>query len=186
MFLCPLVVNKVDVERRCGMAVPEDQVDVIVEQWARERPDLDTTAMALFGRVFRLARRAGDEVAQVYAKYGIGRPEFDVLATLRRSGRPYELSPGALAASMMISSGGTTARLDRLERAGLVRRSPDPHDRRALVVGLTDQGRALVDEAVAAGLARQQELLARLPARKQAQLNALLRELLEPLERDER
>lgn len=166
------------------MAAHGDQVDRIVAQWARERPDLDTTAMAVFGRVFRLARLGGDEVEQVYGRFGIGRPDFDVLATLRRSGEPYELSPGALAASMMISSGGTTARLDRLERAGLVRRSPDPHDRRALVVGLTERGRTLVDEAVAAGVERQEELLARLPARKQAQLTALLRELLEPLEKE--
>jgi len=164
------------------MAAREDQVDRIVEQWARERPDLDTTAMAVFGRIFRLARLGGDEVEQVYGRFGIGRPEFDVLATLRRSGPPYALSPGALAASMMISSGGTTARLDRLERGGLVRRSPDPHDRRALLVELTDRGRALVDDAVAAGLQRQQELLALLPPRKQAQLTALLRDLLAPLE----
>ena len=160
-----------------------DGVDLIVEQWGRERPDLDTTAMAVFGRIYRLARLAGDEVERAYAAYGIGRPEFDVLATLRRSGAPHQLSPGALSASMMLSSGGTTARLDRLERAGLVRRSPDPGDRRGVLVRLTDAGLALIDEAVAAGLSRQQELLAHLPRDRQAELSALLRDLLAPLER---
>jgi DNA-binding MarR family transcriptional regulator len=159
-----------------------DGVDRIVEQWARERPELDTTAMAVFGRVFRLARLGGDEMERVYARYGIGRPEFDVLATLRRSGPPFELSPGALGASMMLSSGGTTARIDRLEDAGLVRRSPDPDDRRGVVVGLTARGRRLVDDALAAGLARQQELLAHLSPAKQKSLTSLLREVLRPLE----
>jgi DNA-binding MarR family transcriptional regulator len=163
--------------------VAEDGVDRIVEQWARERPELDTTAMAVFGRVFRLARLGGDEMERVYSAHGIGRPDFDVLATLRRSGEPYALSPGALGASMMLSSGGTTARLDRLEQAGLVRRSPDPDDRRAILVRLTPRGRAIVDDAVAAGLSRQQEMLAHLSPTRQRQLTSLLREVLAPLER---
>jgi DNA-binding MarR family transcriptional regulator len=156
-----------------------DGVDRIIEQWAHERPDLDTTAMAVFGRVFRLARVAGDEVERVYAEFGIGRPEFDVLATLRRSGAPYELSPGALAASMMLSSGGTTARLDRLEKAGLVRRVPSATDRRSVLVRLTDRGREVIDDAVGAGLAEQRRLLSHLSPAKVRQLSALLREALE-------
>ena len=159
-----------------------DGVDRIVEQWAVERPELDTTAMAVFGRVFRISKLVGDEMERAYAAHGIGRPDFDVLATLRRSGPPFELSPGALASSMMLSSGGTTARLDRLEQAGLVTRRPDPDDRRALLVRLTARGRRLVDAAVQGGLARQQELLAHLPPARQQQLSALLREVLAPLE----
>lgn len=159
------------------MAAPDD-VDRIVEQWGRERPDLDTTAMAVFGRIFRLARLAGDAVEHVYAGYGIGRPEFDVLATLRRAGAPYQLSPGALAASMMLSTGGTTARLDRLEKAGLVRRSPAPNDRRSVLVQLTAAGQRIIDQAVGAGLAEQQRLLGHLSATRQKQLDALLREAL--------
>ena len=104
--------------------MPSDGVDRIVEQWAGERPDLDTTAMAVFGRIFRIARLSGDAPEQVYRRFDISRPEFDVLATLRRSGARTSLSPGALASSMMLSSGGTTARLDRLERAGLVTARP--------------------------------------------------------------
>ncbi len=163
--------------------MPRDGVDRIVEQWAAERPDLDTTAMEVLGRVFRLARLAGDEMEPVYARFGIGRPEFDVLATLRRAGEPYQLSPGALASSMMISTGGTTARIDRLEQARLVRRTPDPEDRRGVRVALTPRGRTLVDEALEAGLSRQQALLAQLPPARQRSLAGLLRDVLAPLER---
>ncbi|GGN61488.1 MarR family transcriptional regulator [Actinoplanes lobatus] len=158
-----------------------DDIDRILGQWARERPDLDTAAMGVFGRIFRLSKLAGDVAERAYSRFGIGRPEFDVLAALRRSGEPFQLSPGALAASMMLSTGGTTARLDRLEKAGLVTRSPDPNDRRAILVRLTERGRALADEAVTAGLAEQQRLLAHLPPEKSAQLSALLRELLHGL-----
>ncbi len=155
-----------------------DDVDRIIDQWARERPDLETGAMSVFGRIFRLARLAGDRVEQVYAGFGIGRPEFDVLATLRRSGDPYRLSAGELAASMMLSTGGTTARLDRLEKAGLIERLPSPNDRRGVLVRLTTRGFDIVDQAVGAGLAEQQRLLAHLPVESQRQLDALLREVL--------
>ncbi|MEV0900327.1 MarR family transcriptional regulator [Actinoplanes sp. NPDC049802] len=158
-----------------------DDIDRILDQWARERPDLETTAMGVFGRILRLAKLSGDATERAYARFGIGRPEFDVLATLRRSGEPYQLSPGALAASMMLSTGGTTARLDRLEKAGLVTRSPDPNDRRAVLVRLTGRGHALADEAVTAGLVEQQKLLAHLTPEQTAQLSALLRELLNGL-----
>ncbi|MFI7599470.1 MarR family winged helix-turn-helix transcriptional regulator [Actinoplanes sp. NPDC049681] len=155
-----------------------DGVDRIIEQWRTERPDLDTTAMAVFGRIFRLSRIAGDAVERAYAPSGIGRPEFDVLATLRRAGEPYQLSPGALAASMMLSTGGTTARLDRLEKAGLVVRIPSRTDRRSVLVQLTPKGREVVDGAVGAGLAEQRRLLDHMPADRQRQLGELLREAL--------
>ena len=155
-----------------------DGVDGIIEQWRHERPELETTAMAVFGRIFRLARLAGDEVERAYAEFGIGRPEFDVLATLRRAGEPYELSPGALAASMMLSTGGTTARLDRLEKAGLAERRPSPTDRRSVLVRLSPLGRDVVDQALGAGLARQQSLLAHLPLADQRRLADLLRDAL--------
>jgi DNA-binding MarR family transcriptional regulator len=159
-------------------SAPADGVDRIIRQWAHERPDLDTGPMAVFGRIFRLARLAGDRVEKAYAAYGVGRPEFDLLATLRRAGEPYQLSPGALAASMMLSTGGTTARLDRLEKAGMVERSPSPSDRRGVLVRLTPHGFDVVDQAVGAGLAEQERLLAHLPAEKRQQLDDLLREAL--------
>jgi DNA-binding MarR family transcriptional regulator len=155
-----------------------DGVDRIIEQWAAERPDLQTEAMGVFGRIYRLAKVSGDAVEKAYAAYGIGRAEFDVLATLRRSGAPFELSPGALAGSMMLSSGGTTARLDRLEKAGLVVRVPSPSDRRSVLVRLTDRGRKIIDQAVAAGLAEQTRLLSHMSPAQVRQLSTLLRAAL--------
>ncbi|MFD7686256.1 MarR family winged helix-turn-helix transcriptional regulator [Streptomyces sp. NPDC059781] len=162
---------------------PQDPVDAIIEQWARVRPDLDTAGMEVFGRVFRLARAMGDRMEKEYAKYGISRGEFDVLATLRRSGEPYTLSPRQLSATLMLTTGGMTGRLDKLERAGLLRRSPDPHDRRGLQVTLTEAGLRLIDAAVGAGLAAQTEALATLDGERAGELAGLLRELLLATER---
>ncbi|MBD0844360.1 MarR family winged helix-turn-helix transcriptional regulator [Streptomyces sp. TRM68416] len=155
-----------------------DAVDAIIDQWADVRPDLDTAAMEVFGRIGRLARTMGDRMEKTYARFGISRGEFDVLATLRRSGEPYTLSPRQLSATLMLTTGGMTGRLDKLERAGLLRRSPDPHDRRGLQVSLTEEGLRIVDEAVGAGLAVQTEALSVLDAEQAGQLADLLRELL--------
>ncbi|MFJ4717130.1 MarR family winged helix-turn-helix transcriptional regulator [Streptomyces sp. NPDC088785] len=157
----------------------KDAVDAIIGQWAAVRPDLDTTAMEVFGRVYRLARTMGDRVEEAYARFGIARGEFDVLATLRRADTPYTLSPRRLSATLMLTTGGMTGRLDKLERRGLVRRSPDPHDRRGLQVTLTAEGLALVDEAVGAGVAVQKQALeSALDGAQAAQLAGLLRQLL--------
>ncbi|MDN0196870.1 MarR family transcriptional regulator [Streptomyces sp. S.PNR 29] len=155
-----------------------DPVDAIIGQWAAVRPDLDTRAMEVFGRLNRLSRAIGDRMEKAYAPYGISRGEFDVLATLRRSGEPYTLSPRQLSATLMLTTGGMTGRLDKLERAGLLRRSPDPHDRRALQVSLTEKGLHLIDEAVAAGLAVQTEALSALDDEQAGQLADLLRRLV--------
>jgi DNA-binding MarR family transcriptional regulator len=159
-------------------AQAKDPVDAIIEQWAAVRPDLDTRAMEVFGRIFRLSRAMGDRMEKAYVRFGIARGEFDVLATLRRSGEPYTLSPRQLSATLMLTTGGMTGRLDKLERAGLLRRSPDPHDRRALQVTLTEEGLSRVDEAVGAGLAAETEALAVLDDEQAGQLADLLRELL--------
>ncbi|MGW2044441.1 MarR family winged helix-turn-helix transcriptional regulator [Streptomyces sp. NPDC001858] len=157
----------------------EDPVDAIIGQWATVRPDLDTAAMEVFGRISRLARAMSDRMEKAYGALGIGRGEFDVLATLRRSGEPYTLSPRQLSATLMLTTGGMTGRLDKLERAALLRRSPDPHDRRGLQVTLTEKGLDLVDRAVDAGLAVQTEALtAALNAEQAGRLADLLRELL--------
>ncbi|WP_329547564.1 MarR family transcriptional regulator [Streptomyces sp. NBC_01356] len=160
------------------MNTPKDPVDAIIEQWASVRPDLDTAAMEVFGRIYRLSRTMGDRMEKAYARFGIARGEFDVLATLRRSDAPYTLSPRQLSATLMLTTGGMTGRLDKLERAGLLRRSPDPHDRRGLQVTLTDEGLALIDQAVGAGLAVQTEALSALNDEQAGQLADLLRELL--------
>ncbi|MFI2374336.1 MarR family winged helix-turn-helix transcriptional regulator [Streptomyces sp. NPDC018964] len=162
---------------------PQDPVDAIIEQWARVRPDLDTAGMEVFGRVFRLARAMGDRMEKEYAAYGISRGEFDVLATLRRSGEPYTLSPRQLSATLMLTTGGMTGRLDKLERAGLLRRSPDPRDRRGLQVTLTEAGLRLIDAAVGAGLTVQTEALSALGGERAGELAGLLRELLLATER---
>jgi DNA-binding MarR family transcriptional regulator len=120
----------------------------------------------------------GDRMEKAYEPYGISRGEFDVLATLRRSGEPHTLSPRELSATLMLTTGGMTGRLDKLERAGLVRRSPDPHDRRGLQVALTEKGLRLIDEAVGAGLAEQSDALSALDPEQAGQLAGLLRELL--------
>ncbi|MGK5443403.1 MarR family winged helix-turn-helix transcriptional regulator [Micromonospora sp. URMC 105] len=155
-----------------------DDVDRIVEQWRRERAGMRPEPMAVFGRIYRLARILGDAQEKVYADWGIGRGEFDVLAALRRSGEPYTLAPKELTAALMLTSGGMTGRLDRLERAGLVRREPDPADRRGLRVTLTDAGRRAVEEAAEAGLAVQRRILDALPPADQTRLGDLLRALL--------
>ncbi|WP_128428535.1 MarR family winged helix-turn-helix transcriptional regulator [Streptomyces cyaneus] len=156
----------------------KDPVDAIVDQWAAVRPDLDTKAMEVFGRIYRLSRTLGDRTEKAYAPYGISRGEFDVLATLRRSGEPYTLSPRQLSATLMLTTGGMTGRLDKLERAGLLRRSPDPHDRRGLQVTLTEKGLSIIDQAVGAGVAVQTEALSALDDEQADQLADLLRELL--------
>lgn len=155
-----------------------DAVDAITEQWAVQRPELDTLAMAVFGRVYRIARAMGDRMEVEYLRYGIGRGEFDVLGTLRRAGAPYTLSPRELSATLMLTTGGMTGRLDKLERAGLLVRAPDPHDRRGLRVSLTEQGIDVVDKALAAGLAVQQAALSALGAQEAEELSDLLRRLL--------
>ncbi|MGW7430248.1 MarR family winged helix-turn-helix transcriptional regulator [Streptomyces sp. NPDC054861] len=156
-----------------------DAVDAITDQWAAVRPDLDTLPMAVFGRIYRLAAAMRGRVDKAYAPYGMALGEFDVLATLRRSGAPYTLSPRELTATLMITTGGMTGRLDKLEKAGLLSRSPDPNDRRGLRVTLSERGRELVDEAVAAGLAQQREALeGALDPEEREQLAGLLRKLL--------
>ncbi|MFC7758499.1 MarR family winged helix-turn-helix transcriptional regulator [Catellatospora bangladeshensis] len=102
-----------------------DGVDAIIEQWREQRPDLDDLLpMEVFGRVYRVAAAIGDRMEAAYQRLGIGRGEFDVLATLRRSGEPYNLSPKQLSDTLMLTTGGMTGRLDKLERAGLIARTP--------------------------------------------------------------
>lgn len=155
-----------------------DQVDHILEQWQQERPDIDPSPMAVFGRLHRLSRLVGDHVQAAYAQHGLDRGEFDVLATLRRAGPPFELSPTALTASLMLTSGGMTARLDRLEDAGLIRRRPAARDRRRVVVTLTGTGRERVDAAVESGLRAEAAILEGLSSERRRQLVDALRDLL--------
>ncbi|PPJ30903.1 MarR family transcriptional regulator [Nocardia nova] len=160
-----------------------DAVDAIVAQWERERPDLDLAAMAVLGRLGRLYVLAEREIDAVFTAHGLQRGEFDVLAALRRSGEPFELTPSVLADTLMLSRAGMTGRLDRLESAGLVRRIADPADRRAVRVALTEAGRARVDEVVTAHTDNETRLLSGLSVRDRAELDRIARLLLADLDR---
>ena len=155
-----------------------DHVDRILEQWNRERPDLDVAPMGLLGRIARLRTHLAREVEQTLATHGLNSATFDVLATLRRSGPPYALSPGDLLATTMVSSGTMTNRLDQLEKAGLVARTHNPEDRRSVIIALTEKGRAVVDEAVTAHVANQHRLVETLLPDEREQLDGLLRTFL--------
>src|SRR5262245_13110674 len=122
-----------------------DAVDAIVEQWRAERPDLDPSAKEVTGRVIRLAGIFQDAYGEAFAPLGIGESEYGILAALRRAGAPYRLTPTELARHRMMTSGGMTALLDRVERKGFVARSPNPADRRGSLVGLTDEGLRVID-----------------------------------------
>ena len=155
-----------------------DALDRITAQWRRERPDLDPAPMGVIGRITRISALAQRELERVFADHGLAGGDFDVLATLRRTGASNRLTPGELSRSTMVTTGGMTKRLDRLEAGGLIRREPDPRDRRGKLIALTDDGRALIDRAVEAHVRNEQRLLAGLPAAKREQLATLLRELL--------
>jgi DNA-binding MarR family transcriptional regulator len=160
-----------------------DHVDEIVNQWRRERPDLNVAPLALLGRLFRVVHLADAELAPEFAQHGLQPGWFDLLAALRRAGSPYELKPTELMRATLISSGGMTKRLDRLEEAGLVERRPDPDDRRGTLVRLTRRGRTAIDRAVVAHVANEERLLGSLSARDRRALDGLLRTLLSDLER---
>lgn len=151
-----------------------DHVDGILAQWNRERPDLDVTPMGLFGRMKRLSQHLGREMEKTFAEHGLNSASFDVLATLRRSGPPYSLSPGDLLATMMITSGTLTNRIDQLEKTGLVERTHNPEDRRSFIISLTERGFATIEAAVTAHVATQAQLSSILSADENAALNALL------------
>jgi DNA-binding MarR family transcriptional regulator len=158
-----------------------DHVDFVLEQWATERPDLDMAPMGVVGRLLRLARRIDAELDGTFSAHGLDTPAFDVLATLRRAGSPHRLTPAQLMRASMVTSGAITQRLDRLERRGLVTRSPSEHDGRGVNVTLTAEGKRLIDAALPDHLANEQRLLAALtPAQRKALTNTL-RRLLESL-----
>ena len=154
-----------------------DGVDAIIEQWLRERPELDHAPIGIVGRISRLAREIEARLEPVYREHGLEPGWHDVLATLRRTGPPYQLRPSDFTGSLMLTSSGTTKRLDRLERAGLIERAPDPGDRRGVLITLTDAGHELIDRVTEAHLANERRLLAGLSPVERDRLAALLRKL---------
>jgi DNA-binding MarR family transcriptional regulator len=156
-----------------------DRASVAIKQWARERPDLPSLPMAVLGRLSEAAERVmRDHLNPLFADAGLQPGEFDVLATLRRSGEPYMLSPTRLYEAAMISSGGMTNRIDRLESAGLIERRPDPNDRRGKLIALTVAGRRVIDETITQHVANEVKLLSVLTSAEQKKLNVLLTKLI--------
>lgn len=154
-----------------------DAVDAIIDQWAAERPDVDVSAIAVIGRISRLEKSLAAELARVFAQHGLEHWEYDVLATLRRSGAPFELTVGEMLESMMLASGTISHRIDRLEGRGLVERRADPNDGRVVRVRLTRAGKALLERALVDHAANETRLLSGLTSREREQLGALLRRL---------
>lgn len=156
-----------------------DRAEHAAAQWTQQRPDIDTTPMVLLGRLAEAALLiARDRQNPLFAEHGLQPGEFDVLATLRRSGAPYALTPTDLYEAAMISSGSMSNRINRLETADLIERRPNPEDRRGVLVALTDRGLALIDRVVDLHVANQRTIVSALDAGEQAMLSALLAKLL--------
>jgi DNA-binding MarR family transcriptional regulator len=153
---------------------PPDHVARIQQEWARERPDVDVRPQGVIGRLHRVSMHLNDSILEVYARHGLGEGEFDVLATLRRAGAPFERVPSELAAHTMVTTGAITKRVDRLERAGLVARRISEHDSRSRVVALTESGRQLIDEVFTEHMQNEQRLLDGLSEQQIGQLESLL------------
>lgn len=154
-----------------------DHVATIIDQWEKERPDLNPSPIAIVGRLSRLSRVAERKIEENFKKYGLQGGTYDLLATLRRNGEPFSLTPTLLQAEMMLSSGATTYRIDLLEKRGLLERKPDPSDRRGTLVSLTPAGKKLADEVVETHLAAEHEFLSSLTEKQKADLAELLGQL---------
>lgn len=155
-----------------------DQIDRIVTLWRRARPDLAFDSTEVIGRVVRLEYFITRRVLQDLARYDLNVGEFDVLAALRRHPPYFQLSPNQLQAMVLISSGALTNRINRLESRGLVSRAQADHDRRGVIVTLTDEGFKVVEEAVKYHLAAEAELAATLTGEERQQFAALLKKML--------
>jgi DNA-binding MarR family transcriptional regulator len=156
------------------MASDLDHVGRIMAQWRAERPDLDPSPQGVIGRLHRLAARLTEELVAVYAEFGLGEGEFDVLATLRRAGAPYELTPTELGTQTMVSSGAVTKRVDRCVQQGWVSRRVSDRDGRGRVIALTDAGRELIDRAFEAHMANEHRLVGMLSELERSRLAHLL------------
>jgi DNA-binding MarR family transcriptional regulator len=160
----------------------DDQIDEVLGSWRTTSPSIDMGPLEVTGRLSRIGPLLGRRQEAVFSRFGVNRGEVGALSALRVAGPPHRLSPTRLGRGLMLSSAGVTSRIDRLERRGLVRRLPDPDDRRGVIVELTDEGAKLVDEAVIAVAESDRQLLARLEPDEITQLQGLLKKLLAGLE----
>ena len=159
-----------------------DETDKILAQWRSVRPDLDVAPMGLIGRLKRINQHLSREMDKTFAKHGLNLASFDVLATLRRSGPPYRLSPGDLLATMMVTSGTMTNRIDQLCKVGLVERIHNPDDGRSVIILLTDKGFDIIETTVTAHVHTQARLTQSLSIEESAALNKLLTKYLSNLD----
>lgn len=151
-----------------------DHVERILEDWRRERPDLDPSPMGIFGRVTRVSALSRRRLEHLLAEHDLSPAAFDVLANLRRAGHPYRRTPSELATFSMLTSGGMTGRLDKLEHQGFITRVPATDDRRVMYAQLTSAGRDLIDRVISAHLEQEERMLAGLDARQRSQLATAL------------
>jgi len=151
-----------------------DHVSTVVEQWGAERPELDVSPLLVIGRIHRIALALTPELVEVYARHGLGEGDFDVLATLRRQGAPYALTPGELSERTMVTSGAVTKRVDRLASKGLVERRASTTDGRSRTVVLTTEGRLVIDAAMDEHVVNEARLLAGLEPEERTALADLL------------
>lgn len=163
--------------RKPAAETQHDVVDQLLREWRRERPDLDASAMAVVGRILQLGRLLEAGAGERLRAVGINYTDLDVLATLRRSGTPYRLTPTVLRKSVLLTSGAMTACLNRLEARGLIARSAEDGDRRSLAAALTAKGLRLIDKAIVARFEQADEAVAALTAAERAELARLLRKL---------
>lgn len=160
-----------------------DGIEARREQWRREMPEVDTTGMAILGRARHITLQVRPAIEAIFARHGVDAGEFDVLATLLRAGPPYLMRPTELFRSLMVSSGGLTSRLTRLERAGLIERRESVQDGRSLLVQLTRAGKKLAAEAFCEDMALERALVGGLNEDELASLDGLLAKLALSLER---
>jgi DNA-binding MarR family transcriptional regulator len=156
-----------------------DHVDLVLEQWGEQRPDLDASPMGVIGRLSRLNQVFDNELRRNFSQHELDRASFDVLATLRRSNSEHSLTPAGLMHSSMVTSGAISQRLDRLEARGLVTRAPSETDGRGVRVTLTADGLRLIDAVLPTHIDTEDRLLAGLSETERDQLAGLLRALLE-------
>mgnify|MGYP001270359347 CR=1 FL=1 len=159
-----------------------DHVDRLRDQWRAESPDLDTSPVEIFGRIYRISRLITPGIEAALGRHGLDRGEFDVLATLRRQGAPFRLTPTELYAALLIASGSLTHRLSRLEKAGLIRRVPSEHDGRSLSAELTSAGRAAVMAAYRDDMAFEAGLIEGLEPQVRGEIAGALRHLMAVVE----
>lgn len=159
-----------------------DAIDRVVSQWAEEKPELDTEPMAIMGRLMRITKHMENHIAELHKRYDLKMGEFDVLATLRRSGQPFRLTPSELISSMMLTSGAMTNRLDKLEKKGLIAREHSKEDRRSVTVELTKEGLTLIEVLIEHHVKLLHDLMGTLTIDEKGQINQALKLLLPQFE----